>query len=119
MITQETATDIAVIYRDIEAARKLRQQVVDCLDRLEQVDIRDVFGRRVRSLEMHIPSGDRSSSILHVPFDLALPVIDATIASHQAKLQLLNSKVFSECTGQPTAREDAPLPDQQLAKGDA
>lgn len=96
MISQTTATDIAVIYRDIEAAEKLLEETRAAIAKMDQVDIRDVFGRRVRSLEMGVPSGENSRRIMQVPFDLAIPVIEAMIASHNAKLKALNEKARAE-----------------------
>ncbi len=96
MITQQTATDIAVIYRDIEAAEKLLADVHGAIDKMHQVDIRDVFGRRHYALQLGIPSGDNGHRILQVPYDLAIPVIEATIASHRAKLRALHEKVKAE-----------------------
>ena len=99
MISQETATDIAVIYRDIEAGEKLLADVKAAIDKFDQVDIRDVFGRRAHRLELGIPSGANSMRILHVPYELAVPIIDATIASHRAKLKALDTKVRAELNG--------------------
>lgn len=96
MITQQTATDIAVIYRDIQAAEELLAKVKAAISRMHDVDIRDVFGRRQYRLQLSIPSGERSSEILHVPYELAIPVIEATIASHRASLRALETKARAE-----------------------
>ncbi|PZQ55731.1 MAG: hypothetical protein DI555_06815 [Novosphingobium pentaromativorans] len=101
MISPETATDIAVMYRDIDAAEKLLDEVKKAIDNFESVDIRDVFGRRRHTLEMGIPSGESSRRILHVPYQLAIPVIEATIASHKARLTALADKARFELSGQP------------------
>ena len=99
MITQQTATDIAVIYRDIEAAGELLTKVRDTLEKNRDADIRDVFGRRHNALQLGIPSGDCGHTIQHVPYDLAVVVIEATIASHQAKLKALMEKARAELLG--------------------
>ncbi len=101
MISPETATDIAVIYRDIAVAEQLLADVKKALDVFEDVDIRDVFGRRRHSLEMGIPNGESGRRILHVPYQLAVPVIEATIASHKARLTALAEKARFELSGQP------------------
>lgn len=99
-ISRETATDMAVIYRDIEAAEKLLDDVRQAVAKVGEVDIRDVFGRRQNALELGIPSGDNSRRILRVPYDLAIPVIEATIASHRARLTALGEKAKAElCAG--------------------
>jgi len=100
MITQQTATDIAVLYRDIEAAEELLKQVNDAVDKMHQVDIRDVFGRRQYALQLGIPSGGNGHRILHVPYQLAIPVIEATIASHRAAIKALMTKARAELAGE-------------------
>lgn len=110
MITQQTATDIAVIYRNIQAAEELLAQIKAAIDKFEQIDIRDVFGRRKHALELGIPSGDRGTRILHVPYELAIPVIEATIASHQAALKALETKARAELNA-CAARAFDPVPD--------
>lgn len=103
MITPETATDIAVIYRDVAEAEKLLDDVRMAIDNFGRVDIRDVFGRRRHTLEMGIPTGNSSRRIVHVPYQLAIPVIEATIASHKARLSALAEKARFELSGQPGA----------------
>ncbi len=107
MITQQTATDIAVLYRDIEAAEELLAQVNAAIDKMHQVDIRDVFGRRQYRLQLGIPSGDNGHRILHVPYELAVPVIEATIASHRAALKALETKARAELSGAPAEEAQA------------
>lgn len=96
IISRETVTDMAVIHRDIEVAEKLLADVKAAIDEMEDADIRDVFGRRRSALELGIPSGDTARRILHVPYELAIPVIEATIASHHARLSALNTKAAAE-----------------------
>lgn len=96
MISRETATDIAVLHRDIEAAEKLLAEVKAAIDRMHQVDIRDVFGRRQYRLQLGVPSGNDGHRILHVPYELAIPVIEATIANHHAALRALGVKAKAE-----------------------
>jgi len=96
MISQETATDIAVLYREIEVAEKLLADVHAALDDMEKTDIRDTFGKRVRALQLGIPSSPSAHRILQVPYELAVPVIEATIASHRARLKALGEKAKAE-----------------------
>lgn len=105
MISAQTATDIAVIYREIEVAEKLLGEVKKALDTFEQVDIRDTFGRRVGELQLGIPSSETSRRLFHVPYQLAIPVIEATIASHNARLKALGEKARAELTGNAPASE--------------
>lgn len=103
MIKHETAMDIAYLYRDMEVAEKLLADVKAAIDKYEDTDIRDVFGRRMNTLEMGIPTGGSGNSrrILAVPYDLAIPVIETTIASHRARLVALAAKARIELSGQP------------------
>ena len=96
MITAQTATDIAVAYREIEIAEKLLADVRAAMDRFEQVDIRDAFGRPQRSLELGIPSGGTSTRLLRVPYELAVPVIEANIAHQKSCIKTLNQNARFE-----------------------
>jgi len=107
MLSQQTATDMAVIYRDIEAAEKLLADVRSAIDKMREVDIRDVFGRRHHALQLGIPSGENAHRIQHVPYDLATPVIEATIASHRVRLKALNEKAKIEVLSDDPPTADA------------
>lgn len=96
VILRETATDMAMIFREIEVAEKLLDDVRDAIDRFTAKDIRDAFGRRVDGLQLGIPSGDSSHWMLQVPYALAIPIIEASIASHNARLSALNEKARAE-----------------------
>jgi hypothetical protein len=98
MISKQTAMDIALAYREIETAEKLRADVVAVADRHLRSDLRDVFGRRVDNLELGIPSGDNSRRIFQVPYSLAIPVIDAHIALHRSRVVALNEQARLEMT---------------------
>jgi hypothetical protein len=108
MLSKQTAMDIALAYREIETAEKLREDVVAAADKWKTTDLRDVFGRRVDNLELGIPSGDNSRRIFQVPYSLALPVIDAHIALHRSRIMALNevarieTLVGSDAPGQPS-----------------
>lgn len=96
MISQQTASDIAIAFREIESAERLLGDVKGALDKIESVDIRDVFGRRRHVLELGIPAGDNSRRLLQVPYGLAIPVIEANIAHHRACIVALNEKARAE-----------------------
>lgn len=99
MITRETATDIARLHADIEACEKLANEMREAVAKMEPLDIRDVFGRRINHIQMGVRSGENSQRIFYVPADLAVVVIDATIASHKAKLEALGQKAKAEILG--------------------
>jgi hypothetical protein len=99
MLTNETAYRIAAAYAEIDSAEKLLADVRAAMDRLGAVDIRDAFGRPVKRLELGIPSGDNSRRIMHVEYELAVPVIDAHIAQKRAQLKALNEIARAEVCG--------------------
>lgn len=103
MITQETATQIALAYREIDAAEKLLADVRKAMDASDPVDIRDVFGRRQRELQLGVPSGENGHRLFDVPFTLAGPIIEAHIAHHKARVALLSAKAESEASTARTA----------------
>lgn len=96
MLTSETAYRIAVAYKEIESGEQLLADVHDAMKRVAATDIRDAFGRPVRRLEMAIPSGDKSRRLLHVEYELAVPVIEAHIAQMRARLKALNEIARAE-----------------------
>jgi len=60
MIKQQTATDIALIYREIKASEDLLAEIEQAQATFSQKDIRDVFGRVQGNIEVGVPNGDRS-----------------------------------------------------------
>ncbi|ALH82939.1 hypothetical protein [Sphingopyxis macrogoltabida] len=99
MLTSETAYRIAVAYKEIESGEQLLTDVKAAMEKVAAVDIRDAFGRPVRRIEMGIPSGDNSRRLLHVEYDLAVPVIEAHIAQMRARLKALNEIARAEVGG--------------------
>jgi hypothetical protein len=99
VITRETANQIALAWREIEAGEALLAEVRGALDKREITDIRDVFGRRHRELELGVPSGPSAHRLFNVPFTLAIPVIEAHIAHHRAMVATLSEKAKSEACG--------------------
>lgn len=96
MITKNTATDIALAYREIEVAEKLLAEIAETMERRETPDVRDAFGRRRNGLELGVPSGDSSNRLFDVPWNLARPIIEAHIASKRALLSALTEKARGE-----------------------
>lgn len=95
MISQETATDIAYAYREIDVAEKLLEQIVEALARHENPECRDAFGRRAGGLQLGVPSGG-GHRLFDVPWSLAKPVIEAHVAYHKSKIAALTEKARAE-----------------------
>ena len=89
MITEATAVAIAYAYREIETAEKLLADIKETTSKQEAPDIRDVFGRRPRGLELGVPSGPNAKRLFNVEWSLAEPVIVAHIGQQRAKLLAL------------------------------
>ena len=93
MIDKDTATDIALCYREIEVAEELLAKVEEQLkSNPADQDIRDAFGRRTNGLQLGIPSGHSSHRLMDVPWSLAKPVIEAHICAKRNQLSALNEK---------------------------
>jgi len=103
MIKQQTAMDIALAYREIEAAEGLRSDVEAAMARhaMDQVDIRDAFGRRQDGLQLGVPSGQNGHRLFNVPWKLALPIIDAHLAQCRATVALLSEAALAELAPAP------------------
>lgn len=99
MITKETATDIALAYRECETAEKLLADVKDALSRREMPDLRDAFGRPQGGLQLGIPSGESAHRCFNVPYDLVVPVLETHIAHHRARISVLCEKARVELEG--------------------
>ena len=96
MITNETATDIALAYREIGVAEKLLADIAEAVRRHEEPDIRDAFGRRQSGLQLGVPSGSNSHRMFDVQWSLAKPIIEAHIAQQKAKVAALCEKAKAE-----------------------
>ena len=96
MIGYETATQIALAYREIETAEKLLTEIGDTIARREAPDIRDSFGRLMDGLQLGVPSGASSQRLFNVPWTLARPIIETHIAHQKAKIAALCEKARTE-----------------------
>ena len=101
MIGFETARAIAFAYREVEVAEKLLAEISDTISRRAAPDIRDAFGRHVGGLELGVPSSDNGRRLFSVPWELALPVIEAHIAQQKAIIAALSEKARIELGAQP------------------
>ena len=101
MISKETAIDIAMAYREIEAAKELLAKITDRFCRSGQPDIRDAFGRQHGGLQLGVPSGPSAHTCYNVPWPLAKVVIEAHIAAQEQVLAAMNAKAAIECEAIP------------------
>lgn len=105
LISKDTATDIAMAYREVEVAERLLADVREAADRFQPTDIRDAFGRAVHGLQLGVPNGRDSTRLFNVPYSLAVPIIEAHIAEHRARISALTLKAKAEIAQQPVACE--------------
>jgi hypothetical protein len=106
-ITKQTAVDIALAYQEVERSEKLLEQVHSALEKRKDVwakgdtDLRDAFGRPARELQLGIPSGSGSTSLVGLTYDLAVPIIEVHIAHQKAKISSLSELAKAELATQP------------------
>jgi len=96
MISKETATDIALAYREIETAEKLLGEIQEAIARGSAPDIRDAFGRLQGGLQLGVPCGESSHRLFNVPWRLAETIIEAHIAQQRGILSALSEKALIE-----------------------
>lgn len=104
MISQKTAMDIALAYREVDTAQKLLAEISDTIGRRETPDIRDAFGRHQDGLQLGVPSGSNGHRLFNVPWTMARPIIEAHIAQQRSIIAVLNEKAAIEmATRDPVA----------------
>jgi hypothetical protein len=96
MISAQTAMDIALAYREVQAGEKLLADVREAMDRVSSRDIRDAFGRPQNGLQLGVPSGENSHRMFNVPWALAVPVIETHIAAQRALINALCQQAEAE-----------------------
>ncbi|HYH36942.1 MAG TPA: hypothetical protein VD860_01865 [Azospirillum sp.] len=104
MITKDTATDIALAYREVETAEALLREITETMERRETPDLRDAFGRRRNGLQLGVPSGDSGHRLFDVPWSLARPIIETHIAAQKALIAMLTEKALVEAADRMEAR---------------
>ncbi len=95
MISKGTAADIWSAYSEIEKARKLMEDMEAEMEKGNDPNPHDAFGRR-RNLTLGVPMGDNSSRLLDVQPKLAISVIRAHIAAKQSELEEANERARIE-----------------------
>ena len=96
MITCQTATDIAMAYREIETGEALLIEIAKEVERSSGIDIRDAFGRRQNGLQLAVPNGQNGHRLFNVPWSLARPIIETHIAQQKALVALLTERALVE-----------------------
>ena len=102
MISQETAANRYHAYREIEAGKKLLEDMQKEMERSSELDkteprLTDAFGRR-KHLQLGIPSGHNCHQLLNVAPQLAESVIRAHIANKEAELVCIQEQAHIELT---------------------
>ena len=96
MISKQTAMDIALAYREMDAAEVLLGQIKDALKHHSAPDIRDAFGRRQGGLQLGVPSGENGHRLFDVEWALAAPIIEAHIAKQRSIISALSEAARAE-----------------------
>lgn len=97
-VSEKTAFDIAMAYREVTAAEELLVKVNEEMAKAEP-DIRDAFGRR-KGLQLGVPSGSSSHRLLDVPWSMARPIIEAQIARKRQQIAELSTAAKIEAETQ-------------------
>lgn len=95
-ITKQTATDIALAYREIESGEALLAQIEEVIKSRGDKDIRDAFGRRCDGLELGIPTDTGSRRIFNVPWKFARPIIAAHVEQQRQLIVALTEQAAIE-----------------------
>lgn len=110
MLSKEICEKIWRCHREIEASKKLIEDVKEVIQkkrdkfaiRRNAQGLEDVFGRE-RGLELGVPNGENSQRIFNVSFELALPVIRQHIANKERELSEFNEMALLEMKGDQNA----------------
>ena len=100
MIRKETATDIALAYREIERGEALLAKVNEQLAKAEP-DLRDSLGRPC-GVQLGLPTTHSTTAIFDVPWTLARPIIEAHIARQKQKISELSAAAKLEAENPAT-----------------
>jgi len=84
-ITQETAGKIWSCHREIEASKKLQQELAEARKWREDPTPLDAYGRR-SGFELGVPSGKGSHRLYNVPVSLMPYCLDVHIAAQEKEL---------------------------------
>ena len=95
-ITKQTATDIAMAYREVERAQELLDKVEQSLGQREIPDVRDAFGRQQGGLQLGVPSGSSGHTLYNVPWNLCAPILRAHIQHHLSRIDALTELARAE-----------------------
>jgi len=104
MITKETASAMARVYRDIEAAEKLLAEVDEGIARSkEQIDFHGEPRSTARPCQLGWPDGN-GYRLYNVEPEIARVVIVAHLADQEAKLKKINAAAILEANPPDTGR---------------
>jgi hypothetical protein len=109
MLTQKTAAALHNCHQQIMNAENLLAEMRKTLERNNEVDLIDAFGRHRHSLQLGVPSSKSSHTIFNVDPDLAMVIIDAQVMKYKAQLQALNKLATEECLKQECETARGPV----------
>lgn len=96
IITQQTAYDIWLAYREIDVSKLLIKEIDEAVAQGKDPTPLDAFGRRSKGFELGVPMSDASRRIFQVEPKLAKSVITAHIAEQEAILKKANERARIE-----------------------
>ncbi len=99
VISKDTATSIALAWREIETAETLLADIEEALQKRTAPDIRDAFGMPCRQMELGVPSGGSSQRLFGVRWELARLIIKEHITAKQTEIAALCEMARLELSG--------------------
>src|SRR5262249_2372342 len=104
MLSQKTAAALHNCHQQILNAENLVSEMRKSIERNNEVDLIDSFGRHRHSLQLGVPDGS-GHRIFNVDPDLAFIIIDAQVIKYKQQLIALNQLAKAECEQEDSSSE--------------
>lgn len=99
IMPQDLAMSIYNCHAEILRGNELLKQIQGYLDAPKKSPLEDVFGRAHDNLQLGIPSGDSSRSLVRLSPELGKHIVVAHLASMEAKLVELSQAALARLQG--------------------